>query len=147
MTARTDDGALRRLAVYGTLAPGRVNHHKLSDLPGHWLDGQVRGTLTQDGWGADVGYPGLVLDPTADEVNVFILDSPALPEHWERLDAFEGPGYRRMTTLAQTPQGAISTSIYVLAPGPSPEEERTNPTPARGPHETRALRSATNPGR
>src|SRR5262245_8748957 len=56
-------GALRRLAVYGTLAPGRSNHDQLSALPGRWLDGHVLGALYEDGWGAALGYPGLTLDP------------------------------------------------------------------------------------
>lgn len=26
--------------------------------------GTVRGKLAEEGWGADLGYPGLILDPT-----------------------------------------------------------------------------------
>jgi gamma-glutamylcyclotransferase (GGCT)/AIG2-like uncharacterized protein YtfP len=52
-----------RLAVYGTLAPGCANHHELSDLSGLWIDGKVRGQLFPRGWGAEMGYPGIVLVP------------------------------------------------------------------------------------
>jgi len=31
--------AHRRLATYGTLAPGRPNHHHLDGLDGRWFDG------------------------------------------------------------------------------------------------------------
>ena len=57
------DGALERLATYGTLAPGRPNHHQLDGLEGRWLKGHVNGMLVEAGWGASLGYPALVLDP------------------------------------------------------------------------------------
>ena len=50
----TDLTAHHRLATYGTLAPGRVNHHQLDGLEGQWLQGHVRGTLVASGWGADL---------------------------------------------------------------------------------------------
>lgn len=33
------------LATYGTLAPGRANHHQLAELQGHWQAGHVTGHL------------------------------------------------------------------------------------------------------
>jgi hypothetical protein len=51
-----------RLATYGTLAPGHENHGQLSDLSGRWLVGHVRGSLVEAGWGAKLGYPGMILD-------------------------------------------------------------------------------------
>lgn len=105
----------RRLATYGTLAPGRVNHHQLAGLAGHWRRGTVRGRLVDAGWGAALGYPGLVLDPRAAEVEVHLFESPDLPGHWPRLDAFEGPGYRRVTTRVRTADGEQDAWIYVIA--------------------------------
>ena len=70
-----------RLATYGTLAPGRINEHQLSDLEGHWRQGTVRGRLVEAGWGAEFGYPGLILDPTGQAVEVYLFESPELPEH------------------------------------------------------------------
>ncbi len=103
------------LATYGTLAPGRVNAHVLADLRGAWLTGAVRGRLVEAGWGARLGYPGLILDPMGAEIPVDILHSPDLPSHWPRLDAFEGAGYRRAAATAATTGGVLIASIYVLA--------------------------------
>lgn len=109
------DGPRIRLAVYGTLAPGRQNHGQLSELSGRWIAGQVRGELLEVGWGAEFGYPGLILDPAGPPVEVLVFESPELPDHWDRLDAFEGAGYRRVAVDVSTAGGALSASIYVLA--------------------------------
>ncbi len=103
-----------RLATYGTLAPGRVNHHQLADLEGFWRQGTVRGRLVEAGWGAELGYPGLILDPPEQVIEVFVFESPELPDHWLRLDAFEGAGYRRVVTQVRTVDGDLEASIYVI---------------------------------
>jgi gamma-glutamylcyclotransferase (GGCT)/AIG2-like uncharacterized protein YtfP len=108
------DGADHRLATYGSLAPGRVNHHELDGLSGTWRTGQVRGILVKMGWGADLGYPAIILDAAADSVDVVIFESADLPEHWPRLDAFEGDQYQRVVTLAETEDGRLPVSIYAL---------------------------------
>lgn len=110
-------GADVRLAVYGTLAPGESNHHQLDGLRGRWFAGQVRGTLTQAGWGAYVGFPGLVLDSDT-PVAVQVFESDDLPAHWDRLDAFEGEGYRRVPVEVVTDDGVVRAWIYVLADRP-----------------------------
>ncbi len=102
-----------RLATYGTLRPGRPNHHQLDGLQGRWSPGFVRGVLVEAGWGATLGYPALVLDPTGAEVAVDVFESVDLPAHWDRLDAFEGPGYSRVLTQVQTPGGEVEAAIYV----------------------------------
>jgi gamma-glutamylcyclotransferase (GGCT)/AIG2-like uncharacterized protein YtfP len=104
-----------RLATYGTLGPGRPNHHQLSDLPGRWLTGRVRGSLVEEGWGAELGYPALILDDGGSPIDVDVFESPALPDHWDRLDAFEGAGYRRVAVDVETAEGVIPASIYVRA--------------------------------
>ncbi len=104
-----------RLAVYGTLAPGRVNHHQLSALAGTWQRGTVKGNLVASGWGAVLGFPGLILDPLGASVEVELFESQELPEHWARLDEFEGSGYRRVTAMVKTAGGERSAWIYVLA--------------------------------
>ncbi len=38
------------LATYGTIAPGRPNHHQLDGLEGRWLAGQVNGMLVDACW-------------------------------------------------------------------------------------------------
>ena len=109
------DAALQRLATYGSLAPGRPNHHQLGGLDGHWLEGKVYGTLVNAGWGSGWGYPALILDPDGSAIDVHVLESVDLPAHWSRLDDFEGPGYRRVVTTVRTPAGDVDAYIYVLA--------------------------------
>ena len=103
-----------RLATYGTLAPGRANNDKLADLKGHWQQGTVRGRLVEAGWGAELGYPGLILDPCGQVIEVYIFESSELPNYWLRLDEFEGAGYRRVVTQVSTVDGDLDASIYVI---------------------------------
>ena len=103
-----------RLATYGSLAPGRVNNDRLADLRGIWRQGTVRGRLVEAGWGAKLGYPGLVLESSGQFIEVHLFESPDLPDHWPRLDAFEGAGYRRVVTQVSTVDGDLDASIYVI---------------------------------
>ena len=114
MTGR-DRVADTRLATYGTLAPGRVNHQRLAGLKGRWQKGTVTGRLVDAGWGAALGYPGLVLDPLGPLVEVDLFELADLPDHWPRLDAFEGTGYRRVVTQVRTAGGDLDAWIYVIA--------------------------------
>ena len=107
--------AQTRLATYGTLVPGQVNEDQLSGLTGTWSMGVVYGILKDEGWGAADGCPGIVLDPAGDPVRVHIFHSADLPNHWARLDAFEGPGYRRTEVEVQTDHGPVAAFIYALA--------------------------------
>ena len=108
--------ALTRLATYGTLAPGEVNSHVLAGLEGRWTKGVVRGWLRDAGWGARHGCPGIELDPHGDPVDVHVFQAEALVAHWDRLDAFEGPEYRRTEVCVTTGDGAVSAYIYALDP-------------------------------
>jgi gamma-glutamylcyclotransferase (GGCT)/AIG2-like uncharacterized protein YtfP len=114
MTGR-DRAADTRLATYGTLAPGQANHDQLAGLKGQWRQGTVRGRLADVGWAAALGYPGLVLDPLGPLVEVHLLESAELPDHWPRLDEFEGTGYRRVVTQVRTADGELDAWIYVIA--------------------------------
>ena len=102
------DDAQTRLATYGTLAPGRPNHHQLADLRGHWQ--------TDQGWGAALGYPGLLLGDQEDEVAVQPSESADLPAHWARLDAFEGEGYRRVPVEVTAGARKLTAFISVVRP-------------------------------
>jgi len=108
----------RRLATYGTLGPGRSNHHQLAELTGKWSSGSVRGDLHPEGWGAAEGFPGLVLNSHGPVVPVDLFTSDDLPAHWPRLDAFEGDGYRRVVVEVMTAAGVVEACIYVLASRP-----------------------------
>jgi gamma-glutamylcyclotransferase (GGCT)/AIG2-like uncharacterized protein YtfP len=103
-----------RLATYGTLSPGRANHRHLAALTGFWRRGTVKGRLVNSGWGASLGYPGLILDPSASLIQVDLFESRDLPQHWLRLDDFEGSGYKRMVTRVQTTDGDLDAWIYVV---------------------------------
>ncbi|MEL7371660.1 MAG: gamma-glutamylcyclotransferase family protein [Myxococcota bacterium] len=111
---------MERLFVYGTLAPGRPNAHILADVPGTWTPGYVRGRLVDEGWGAAEGYPGIIIEPEAPQVAGFIFSSPALHQHWVRLDDFEGDGYVRVEVQAKLDSGpVVSAYIYALRPASS----------------------------
>jgi gamma-glutamylcyclotransferase (GGCT)/AIG2-like uncharacterized protein YtfP len=89
-------GTGHTLAVYGTLAPGRPNHHVVAPLGGEWTDGLIEGDLLPLGWGADLGYPGFRPRAGGDAIAVRVLTTPSLATAWPDLDRFEGPGYRRI---------------------------------------------------
>lgn len=110
--------AHHRLASYGTLAPGKSNHQQLAHLKGTWLKGTVRGKRTTADWGQWIGYPGFVIDLAGDEIEVDIFQSVELPAHWDRLDAFEGKAYHRVTITALCGDGPLDVSIYTLRPAP-----------------------------
>src|SRR5918993_417143 len=107
-------GAVHRLATYGSLAPGRPNHHQLDGLDGRWSRGHIHGTLVDAGWGAGLGYPALILDPDGPSIEVHVFESVDLPAHWSRLDRFEGPGYRRAATTVHMPSADADAFVYVL---------------------------------
>lgn len=106
--------AKTRLATYGTLAPGEVNHHFMDGMVGRWLKGRVRGKLHAEGWGADHGCPGMTPDPTGEWIDVHIFESVDLPAHWPRLDAFEGAEYKRIELAADVDGESLPVSIYAL---------------------------------
>lgn len=105
-----------RLAVYGSLAPGESNHRMLSGIAGEWHQGEVTGRLLDSGWGAELGFPALTLDPDGAPVPVQILVSPDLRQEWSRLDEFEGDDYRRVLVLVELQDGAAEVAnIYEAA--------------------------------
>ncbi|RXK01221.1 hypothetical protein CRU98_01870 [Arcobacter sp. CECT 8986] len=106
---------MEKLFIYGTLAPGIPNEHKLSDIKGVWKEATVKGRLHQEGWGAQMGYPGIVLDETAQSVQGFLFSSDELYKKWELLDSFEGDEYQRTLTKVQLSDGTIEEAfIYEL---------------------------------
>jgi gamma-glutamylcyclotransferase (GGCT)/AIG2-like uncharacterized protein YtfP len=56
----------------------------------------------------------LILDPSGQVIEVYIFESSELPNHWLRLDEFEGVGYRRVVTQVCTVDGDLDASIYVI---------------------------------
>ena len=114
-------GVSRTLVVYGTLAPGRPNHHVVAPLGGVWTDGVIVGELSEDGWGTTLGYPAYRPHPRGAAIAAHVLVSDALPGAWARLDAFEGPEYRRILVpvfeVGDSPARAFATvaNVYAVA--------------------------------
>jgi len=109
-----------RLFVYGTLGPNRPNEHILTNIGGTWQQASVNGNLVEQGWGAAMGYPGIILSENKDARNAnkiagYIFSSDNLAENWSILDDFEGEGYQRVSTLATLDNNqTIDVYIYAL---------------------------------
>lgn len=107
------------LFVYGTLAPGEPNEHVLAEVAGDWQPATARGWLLKRGWGAALGYPGLILDADGQEVAGQVFRSSQLSAHWQRLDEFEGDGYRRRLITVDLPGGEqCQAFVYELREKP-----------------------------
>ena len=104
-----------RAIVYGALGPGRPNEHVLDAIGGSWETATVTGTLRHEGWGAELGYPGIDLDEHGEEVEGFLFTSENLSDHWATLDEFEGEAYRRVLAKVKFGDGSIvDAHIYTL---------------------------------
>jgi len=107
-----------KLFVYGTLGPGCPNEHVLKAIGGVWENATVRGKLRQEGWGAEMGYPGIDLNDNGKEIEGFVFISENLSSHWKALDDFEGEGYERVVTQAKLEDGImVDAYIYMLRAG------------------------------
>lgn len=111
-------GPEHRLAVDGSLAPGKSNHHQLAGLAGAWTHGRLRGHFSDQGWGTAQGFPGLRVDADGPEVTVQVFTSADLPAHWARLDRFEGKDYQRVTVEVATDDGPVLAQVYGVGAAP-----------------------------
>jgi gamma-glutamylcyclotransferase (GGCT)/AIG2-like uncharacterized protein YtfP len=105
----------KTLAVYGTLAPGRPNHHVVAPLGGEWTQGVIEGDLFPVGWGATLGYPAFRPRAGGPAVPVHVLHADGLAAAWPRLDRFEGPGYRRILVPVFTAAPGDERHLYTVA--------------------------------
>ncbi len=107
----------KKLAIYGTLAPGEVNHSQIAGIPGTWAEGFVRGDLQMTGWGAEFGHPALTWRPDGPRVPVKLFVAPGMERHWRRLDKFEGDGYRRILVPVEDDDGIVAVAnLYADRP-------------------------------
>lgn len=104
-----------RLVVYGSLRPGGKHHDIVQAIPGRWREGWIMGRLEEEGWAAASGYPRIRPDAGGDRIAAWMLESPDLPAHWNRLDEFEGADYRRRPVLFHTPRETVEGYGYVGA--------------------------------
>ena len=106
---------MERLFVYGTLAPGKANHHLLEELPGSWQAATLKGRLLDEGWGSKLGSPGILPSNDGEAVEGFVLTSKRLPEVWPMLDEFEGSGYKRVPVTVEVENGGkLEAYVYAL---------------------------------
>ncbi len=109
---------MQYLAVYGSLAPERANHHHVEMIAGTWRRGWVEGVLHAQGWGAAQGFPGIRLEVGGPRVDVDVLESADLEKHWDRLDSFEGDEYRRVeVAIHGLGTAPVRGWIYALTDG------------------------------
>ncbi|MEO0574345.1 MAG: gamma-glutamylcyclotransferase family protein [Pseudomonadota bacterium] len=106
---------MERIFIYGSLQPGGPNEHVLADVDDCWEAAVVTGKLVNSGWGASLGYPGLVLDECGQEVQGQILTSTELGAKWAELDQLEGDEYVRTELIALLRNGEkVCAYAYVL---------------------------------
>ncbi|MFP3342913.1 gamma-glutamylcyclotransferase [Halomonas sp. SIMBA_159] len=106
---------MERIFIYGTLGPGGPNEHIMQEIGGKWETGHIKGRLIEAGWGAVMGFPGLVLDEAGDAIKGHVFVSENLPEHWQALDDFEGAEYQRVrTTVMLAKGGTVEAYVYAL---------------------------------
>ena len=111
-----------RLFIYGTLVPGRPDEHVLADVDGRWETASVRGHLHEQGWGAALGCPGIMLTEDGPEVHGAVLTAGSLADQWEGLDEFEGEGYVRVLTTVRLERSEhVQAQIYEVSPARQPD--------------------------
>ena len=104
-----------RLFVYGSLQPGGPNEHVLASIEGEWEPAVTKGELVHGGWGADLGYPGLVIDAGGSDIRGYVFSSPHLASKWAELDELEGSEYERSIAFVTLANGTeIQAHVYVL---------------------------------
>ena len=107
---------INKLFVYGTLGPGQANEHIMSRIGGCWEKGFVFGDLHNDGWGAKMGCPGIILNEKGCKVEGYLFISDNLKDYWPMLDEFEGEGYERVLTSVETDNNnRYEAYIYTLS--------------------------------
>lgn len=98
----------RQLVVYGTLAPGNVNHHIISDIQGYWEDCTVNGHVYEIN-----GLPLFVWEPRGPSLKAQLFTSSVLPSRWKQIDEFEGYYYKRILIPVARNDGIAIANIYV----------------------------------
>ncbi len=67
--------------------------------------------------GAELGFPGLMLNSDGQTVDGYIFSSEQLDTLWNSLDEFEGSEYQRVLTEVTLENGQIQQAyVYALNP-------------------------------
>jgi gamma-glutamylcyclotransferase (GGCT)/AIG2-like uncharacterized protein YtfP len=106
---------MERLFIYGSLQPGGPNEHVLAAIKGEWEPAVIKGKLVQAGWGASMGYPGLVIEESGCDIHGHVFASSHLSAKWSCLDEFEGEEYKRIVANVSLAGGEhVQAHVYVL---------------------------------
>ncbi len=110
-----DRTLMEKLFIYGSLQPGGPNEHLLAAIGGEWEPAVIKGNLIEAGWGASMGYPGLVIDESGNDVHGHVFASSNLSAKWAYLDEFEGEEYERIVASVTLLSGEqVQAHVYVL---------------------------------
>ncbi|MFW9992900.1 MAG: gamma-glutamylcyclotransferase family protein [Candidatus Odinarchaeota archaeon] len=102
-----------RAAVILTVQVPAVGNISRDNRRNFWR--HIHGKLYESGWRSDIGFPRIVWKPSGSKVNVYLFVSDHLPEHWQRLDNFEGEEYRRSLVPVHGDKGVIAlANIYEI---------------------------------
>lgn len=106
---------INRIFIYGTLQPGKPNHHVMKGFRGSWTKATVTGSLKQEGWGAKQGCPGIVLGTSSEAVEGYVFQTEQIQDLLPVLDKLEGEDYVRVQTIASLESGdQVEAHIYAL---------------------------------
>ncbi|MEL7475849.1 MAG: gamma-glutamylcyclotransferase family protein, partial [Cyanobacteria bacterium J06555_12] len=87
----------------------------LEAIPGSWRAATLKGKLLAEGWGSELGCPGIIPSEDGDVIEGYVFSSNQLSEHWTMLDKFEGDGYRRVRVLVEVDgEEALEAFVYAL---------------------------------
>jgi len=103
------DEPSKKLVVYGTLAPGKVNASMLEKIKGEWSNGFVVGELRTQDW------PRFEWKIDGEKIQIKLFISDDLPRYWTVLDAFESPSYKRILVPVEQEGNKIIANIYASA--------------------------------
>ena len=104
-----------KLFVYGTLKPDESMGHMLKAIGGTWEKATVQGKYIEAGSIQGFDYPGIILRDSGEDINGYVFISDNLSNHWNEIDAYEGPFYRRVVTRATIADGrTVDTFVYEL---------------------------------
>ncbi|TDT45028.1 gamma-glutamylcyclotransferase (GGCT)/AIG2-like uncharacterized protein YtfP [Maribacter spongiicola] len=106
---------MQKLFVYGTLGPEKPNEHILKKIGGNWKKGYVLGELFKEGWGSEMGFPGIRLENKIEKIKGYIFYSDNLDQHWKELDDFEGIAYQRIKTEITLEKGGNKEEAFIYA--------------------------------
>lgn len=83
------------------------NASVLSGVTGTWSKGSVSGVVEHR-----VRFPYCTWEPSGSDVDVHVLASSELPEHFPKIDAFEGRRYVRSLVPVRAGSARYISNIY-----------------------------------